>query len=100
MSRVCAVTGKKPQFGNNVSHANNRNRRRWTPNLQHVSLPSELLNRMLKLRVTMHGLRTVEHNGGIDAYLLNSKDSELSSDAKALKKQVVAAKARAEAAKA
>lgn len=94
MARVCAVTGKKPQFGNNVSHANNRTRRRWTPNLQVISLPSELLGRMLSLRMTANGLRTIEHKGGIDAYLLDSKAADLSTEAKALKKQVEAAQDR------
>ncbi len=94
MARVCAVTGKKPQFGNNVSHANNRNRRRWTPNLQVVSMPSELTGTMLSLRITAAGLRTIEHKGGIDAYLLGTKDNALSVSAKALKKQVLAAQAR------
>ena len=97
MARVCAVTGKKPQFGNNVSHANNRTRRRWTPNLQVISLPSALLGRMLSLRMSTNGLRTIEHKGGIDAYLLDSKASTLSPEVKALKKQVEAAQARSEA---
>ena len=97
MARICVITGKKPQYGNNVSHANNRTRRRWTPNLQTMSMPSEALGRMVKLRCTAAGLRTIEHKGGIDAYLLNSKANRLSPETKALKKQVLAAQARQEA---
>lgn len=96
MARVCKVTGKKPQFGNNVSHANNRTRRRWTPNLQLISLPSEILGRMVSLRMSTNALRTIEHKGGIDAYLLNSKASRLTPDTKSLKKQVLAAQERAQ----
>ena len=94
MPRVCAVTGKKPQYGNNVSHANNKTRRRWTPNLQVMSLPSEILGRMVTLRITPHGLRTIGHKGGIDSYLLNSRVARLSNEAKTLKKHVLAAQAR------
>jgi large subunit ribosomal protein L28 len=91
MARVCAVTGKKPHFGNNVSHANNKTRRRWLPNLQICSFPSEVLGSMITLRLTTRGIRTVEHRGGIDAYLLNSKDSELSVDVKVLKRRLTRA---------
>ena len=97
MPRRCALSGKSVQYGNNVSHANNKNRRRWTPNLQVVSMPSEITGTMLSLRITAAGLRTIEHKGGIDAYLLGTKDNALSADAKALKKQVVAAQARSQA---
>jgi large subunit ribosomal protein L28 len=91
MARVCAVTGKKPHFGNNVSHANNKTRRRWQPNLQVCSFPSEVLGSMITLRLTPRGIRTVEHRGGIDSYLLNSKDSELSVDVKVLKRRLTRA---------
>ncbi|MBP7252459.1 MAG: 50S ribosomal protein L28 [Alphaproteobacteria bacterium] len=91
MARVCAVTGKKPHFGNNVSHANNKTRRRWQPNLQVCSFPSEVLGTMITLRLTPRGIRTVEHRGGIDSYLLNSKDSELSVDVKVLKRRLTRA---------
>ncbi len=91
MARVCAVTGKKPHFGNNVSHANNKTRRRWQPNLQVCSFPSEVLGTMITLRLTPNGIRTVEHRGGIDAYLLNSKDSELSVEVKVLKRRLTRA---------
>ncbi|MEJ0062390.1 MAG: 50S ribosomal protein L28 [Alphaproteobacteria bacterium] len=93
MARVCAVTGKKPHFGNNVSHANNKTRRRWQPNLQVCSFPSETLG-MVTLRLTPNGIRTVEHRGGIDAYLLKSKMSELSDEVKTLKRRIVRAQAK------
>ena len=88
MSRVCAVTGKGVQFGNNVSHANNKSRRRWLPNLQVWSFPSELVGTRLTLRLTTNGIRTVEHRGGIDAFLLGAKASELTIEARKLKRLV------------
>lgn len=91
MSKVCQVTGKSFQSGNNVSHANNKTRRRWQPNLQVCSFPSEVLGTMITLRLTPRGIRTVEHRGGIDSYLLNSKDSELSVDVKVLKRRLTRA---------
>lgn len=96
MARVCTVTGKKPHFGNNVSHANNRTRRRWQPNLQVCSFPSEILGKSVTLRLTASGIRTVEHNGGIDAWVLTTRKSRLSEDALKIRKvmeKVVAAKA-------
>ena len=98
MARVCAVTGKKTHFGNNVSHANNKTRRRWQPNLQVCSFPSEVLGTMVTLRLTARGIRTVEHRGGIDAYLLNSKDSQLSDDVKVLKRRLTRAQEKKTAA--
>jgi large subunit ribosomal protein L28 len=94
MARVCNVSGKKPAFGNNVSHANNKTRRRFLPNLQHCSFPSEILGKMVPLRVTANGMRTIEHNGGLDAWLLGSRDSRLSEPALKIKKQLVKAQAR------
>jgi large subunit ribosomal protein L28 len=91
MARVCAVTGKKPHFGNNVSHANNKTRRRWQPNLQICSFPSDVLGMLITLRLTSNGIRTVEHRGGIDAYLLNSKDSTLGTEVKVLKRRLLKA---------
>ncbi|MDD4617338.1 MAG: 50S ribosomal protein L28 [Alphaproteobacteria bacterium] len=88
MSRVCTVSGTKPHFGNNVSHANNKTRRRWQPNLQVCSFPSEILGRAISLRLTARGIRTVEHNGGIDAWLLGTANSRLSAEALKLKKQL------------
>ncbi len=91
MSRVCELTGKSVMSGNNVSHAINKTRRRFLPNLQNVSLPSEKLGKALKFRITASALRSVEHVGGIDAYLLKAKDAQLSSNARRLKKQIAAA---------
>lgn len=90
MSRVCELTGKTVMSGNNVSHAMNKTRRRFLPNLQQVSLPSEILGRALKFRISANALRSVEHNGGIDAFLLKAKDGQLSSNALKLKKQIAA----------
>ena len=90
MSRVCELTGKSVMSGNNVSHAMNKTRRRFMPNLQQVSLPSEVLGRELKMRISANALRSVEHNGGIDAFLLKAKDAQLSAKALKLKKQIAA----------
>jgi large subunit ribosomal protein L28 len=94
MARVCSVTGKKPHFGNNVSHANNKTRRRWQPNLQMCSFPSEILGKRVSLRLTANGIRTVEHNGGIDGWLLGTRDSRLGEAAMKVKKQIRKAQAR------
>ena len=88
MARRCEVTGKGVQSGNNVSHANNKTRRRFLPNLHVVSLISEALGRDVTLRVSSHGLRSVEHNGGIDNWLLKTKDALLSSDALTIKRKI------------
>ncbi len=94
MARVCTVTGKKPHFGNNVSHANNKTRRRWQPNLQICSFPSEILGKSVAMRLTANGIRTVEHNGGLDAWLISTRDSRLSETALKIKKQLKKAQAR------
>ncbi len=91
MARVCAVTQKKPMSGHNVSHANNKTKRRFDVNLQNVSLYSEKLKRSISLRVTNHGLRTIEHNGGIDAYVMSTPASKLSLVMRDLKKQLKSA---------
>jgi large subunit ribosomal protein L28 len=88
MSRVCELTGKGPMSGNNVSHANNKTRRRFLPNLNEVSLMSESLGRTFKLRISAAALRTVDHRGGLDAFMAKAKDSELSSDALKIKKEI------------
>jgi large subunit ribosomal protein L28 len=88
MARRCEVTGKGVQSGNNVSHANNKTRRRFLPNLHVVSLISEALGRDITLRVSSHGLRSVEHNGGIDNWLIKTKDELLSSDALSIKRKI------------
>jgi large subunit ribosomal protein L28 len=98
MARRCELTGKGVMTGNNVSHAVNRTRRRFLPNLLNVSLISDALNRTVKLRITAHALRTVEHRGGLDAFLVKASDDELSVNALALKKEVRAALAAATAA--
>lgn len=91
MSRVCELTGKSVMSGNNVSHAINKTRRRFLPNLQQVSLPSEKLGKALRFRISAHALRSVEHVGGIDAYLVKAKKVQLSSKARRFKKQIEAA---------
>ena len=88
MSRICELTGKAPMAGNNVSHANNKTKRRFLPNLNDVSLQSEALGRAVKLRISAAALRSVDHRGGLDAYLAKAKDSELSARALKLKKEV------------
>jgi large subunit ribosomal protein L28 len=95
MARRCELTGKGPMVGNNVSHAVNRTRRRFLPNLLNVSLISDALGRTVKLRISAHALRSVEHRGGLDAFLLKAADSELSVNALALKREVKAATATA-----
>lgn len=88
MSRRCELTGKGVQSGNNVSHANNKTRRRFLPNLCNVTLQSEALQRSVRLKVSAHALRSVEHRGGLDAFLLKARDEELSSKALELKRQL------------
>jgi large subunit ribosomal protein L28 len=88
MSRACELTGKAVLTGNNVSHANNRTRRRFLPNLVNVTLISETLNQNVRLRVSANALRTVEHRGGLDAFLAKADITELSQRARLLKKQI------------
>jgi large subunit ribosomal protein L28 len=94
MSRRCMVTGKAVMVGNNVSHANNKTKRRFMPNLQVTSLLSDALGRPVRLRVSTRGLRTIEHNGGIDAWLLGTADTKLVPEMLRLKRQVERAKER------
>ncbi len=96
MSRMCELTGKGVQTGNNVSHANNRTRRRFLPNLCQVTLISDALGQRFRLRVSAHALRSVEHRGGLDAFLLKASENELSMRARLLRRQI--AKKTAEAA--
>ena len=91
MSRVCEFTGKRPMTGNNVSHANNRTKRRFLPNLCDVTLMSDALGRSFKFRISAHALRSVDHVGGLDAFLAKSKDDQLSTRARRVKKDVLAA---------
>jgi len=88
MSRRCELTGKAVQTGNNVSHAHNKSRRRFLPNLQNSSLLSDALGTTVRLRVTPHALRSVDHRGGLDAYLLSTDDEKLSRDARRLKQRI------------
>jgi large subunit ribosomal protein L28 len=94
MSRRCQITGKGVLTGNNVSHANNRTRRRFLPNLQDTSLLSDVLGVAVRMRLTTRAIRTIEHRGGIDAYLLETPDGRLSVDAKALKRRLLRAQAK------
>lgn len=89
MSRICELTGKGRQVGHNVSHANNKTKRVFLPNLQNVSLISETLETSIKLRVSTHGLRSVEHNGGLDNWLVKTSDDKLSLKARRLKRDIV-----------
>ena len=91
MARRCSVTGKGTQFGNNVSHANNKTRRRFQPNLQETSLLSDALGQMVRLRVSTNAIRSIEHKGGLDAFLLDAKDAVLSDDARRLKRRIAKA---------
>ena len=95
MSRRCELTGKGPMVGNNSSHANNKTKRRYLPNLNDVTLQSETLNRGIKLRISAAALRSVDHRGGLDAFLAKAKDEELSSNALKIKKDIAKAQAAA-----
>ncbi len=97
MARRCEVTGKGTQFGNNVSHANNKNRRRFQPNLQETSLLSDVLGRSVRLRLSTNAIRSIEHRGGLDNFLLKAKDDVLSLDARRLKRQIAKALEAAQA---
>jgi large subunit ribosomal protein L28 len=95
MSRRCDLTGIGPMSGNNVSHANNKTRRRFLPNLQDVTLQSDVLGRSFKFRISSAALRTVDHRGGLDAFLAKAKEAELSADALKVKKEIAKAQAAA-----
>ncbi|MFN4100824.1 MAG: 50S ribosomal protein L28 [Pararhodobacter sp.] len=88
MSRRCELTGKGPMSGNNVSHANNKSKRRFLPNLVDVTLASDTLGRSYKLRIAASTLRSVDHRGGLDAFLAKAKDVELSDRVLAIKKEI------------
>ena len=96
MARICELTGKSRQVGHNVSHANNKTKRVFLPNLQNVTLMSEKLDRSYKFRVSAHGLRSVEHVGGLDNWLVKTSDEKLSTTALKVKRDLAkAAKAAA-----
>jgi large subunit ribosomal protein L28 len=88
MARRCELTGKAVLTGNNVSHANKKSRRRFLPNLNEVTLISDALGQTVRLRITSHALRSVEHRGGLDKFLAKAKDSELSIKARRLKRTI------------
>ncbi len=88
MSRICELTGRSRQVGHNVSHANNKTKRVFLPNLQNVTLISDALERGIKLRVSTHGLRSVEHVGGLDNWLMKTGDENLSLRARRLKREI------------
>lgn len=95
MARRCELTGKGPMTGNNVSHANNKTKRRFLPNLTETALMSETLGRTFRLKVSSHALRTVDHRGGLDGYLAKAKDGELSAKALKIKRDIEKAAASA-----
>ena len=88
MSRVCELTGKGRLVGNNVSHANNKTKKTFLPNLQNVTLLSDSLERSVKLKVSTHGLRSVEHVGGLDNWLAKTNDAKLSLRVRRLKREI------------
>jgi large subunit ribosomal protein L28 len=95
MSRRCELTGKGVQVGNNVSHANNKTRRRFMPNLNEVTLMSDALGRSFKFKISAHALRSVDHRGGLDAFLAKTRDDELSAKAVKVKRDIEKAKTAA-----
>jgi len=88
MARRCALTGKEVQFGHNVSHSKRATNRRFEPNIQNVTLPSEVLGREVSLRIAVRTLRTVQKKGGLDRFLLDTKDQGLMPGALKLKRQI------------
>ena len=89
MSKVCEISGKKPMSGNNVSHANNRTKRRFIPNLQNVKLYSGTLQKYIDLNITVRTMKTVEKNGGLDSYLIKTSNRNLADTAIKIKKQIL-----------
>ncbi len=98
MSRRCELTGKAVQTGNLVSHSNRKTRTRFLPNLCNVTLISDALGRSVRLRVSAHALRSVEHRGGLDAFLIKAREEELSQNVKVLRREIIKKQAAAEAA--
>jgi large subunit ribosomal protein L28 len=89
MSRRCDLTAKAPQVGHKVSHSNIKTKRRFLPNLLNVTLISDTLGRSVKLRISANALKTVDHRGGLDAFLMKAKEGELSPKARELRRQIV-----------
>jgi large subunit ribosomal protein L28 len=94
MARRCDLSGKGVLTGNNVSHANNRTRRRYLPNLQETALLSDALGQMVRLRLATSTIRSIEHNGGLDAYMLKSRPSRLTPEGRRLRKRIEKVMAR------
>ncbi|NQV84795.1 MAG: 50S ribosomal protein L28 [Rhodospirillales bacterium] len=88
MSRRCQLSGRGVQAGNNVSHAHNKTRRRFLPNLQKTAMFSESLKQSVRLKVSTHAIRTVEQKGGLDAFLLDTRDADLEPEILRLKKKI------------
>lgn len=88
MTRLCKVTGKGVQTGNNVSHAHNKTRRRFLPNLQETSFYSETLKRKIRMRVSTSAIRTIEHKGGFDAYVLGTAASKLPAELRKIRREL------------
>jgi large subunit ribosomal protein L28 len=95
MARRCELTGKGVLSGHNVSHANNKTKRKFRPNVSEVSLTSEKLDRTIRLKISKHALRSIDHNGGLDAFLVKQKDDKLSDRARRLKREIIRAAAKA-----
>ena len=97
MARRCDFTGKAVLSGHNVSHANNKTKRRFLPNLQTTSLYSDTLNEMVRMRVTTHGIRSIEHKGGLDTYLLTTPNRKLGEEARKVKRRIQRAQVKQQA---
>ena len=89
MSKICEISGKRPMSGNNVSHANNRTKRRFIPNLQNVKLYSSILQKYINLNITIRTMKTVEKNGGLDSYLIKTSNKNLAETAIKIKKKIL-----------
>lgn len=94
MARRCEITGKGPMSGNNVSHAHNKTRRRYLPNIQDTSMMSDVLGEMVRLRVSTQAIRTIEKNGGLDAFLLGTSNRKLPPEALRIKRRIEKAAAK------
>ena len=98
MARRCELTGKGVLSGHNVSHANNKTKRKFRPNVSEVSLISDKLDRTVKLKISKHALRSIDHNGGLDAFIVKLRDDTLSIRARRLKREIVRVGTKAAAA--
>lgn len=97
MAKRCSITGKGVQTGNNVSHAHNKTRRRFLPNLQNVSLLSDALGERVRMRLSTSAVRTIEHRGGLDAYLMGTPDAKLPREVLRIKRRIEKARSAASA---